>query len=232
MERISPGSKKWPPTAWHDLLRLALPALEALPAGMSWALGGGTALALTLAHRVSFDIDVFFTDSRALRLLSPNRNPLVRAISDRWQEPGNYIKIERPEGEIDFLVARTFSDEPAVPYDFEGRIIMVETPFEILAKKVHYRGSRFTVRDIFDTAMISLSAPEVLPALVDEMPQAVRRTLDRMAAIKAVYADTIRQDVNPTETGSAYLDAGYDIAAAAFGKALAGHASAPCSDRA
>src|SRR4051794_26702968 len=100
MERISPGSKKWPPTAWRDLLRLALPALEALPAGMSWALGGGTALALTLAHRVSFDIDVFFTDSRALRLLSPNRNPLVRAISDRWQEPGNYIKIERPEGEI------------------------------------------------------------------------------------------------------------------------------------
>ena len=199
MERISPGSKKWQPTAWRDLLRLALPPLEALPAGMNWALGGGTALALTLAHRVSFDIDVFFTDSRALRLLSPNRNPLVR-----------------------FRVARTFSDEPAIRYNFEGRTIMVETPFEILAKKIHYRGSRFTVRDIFDTAMISLSAPEVLPALVDEMPQAVTRTLDRMAAIKAVYADTIRQDVNPTETGSAYLDAGYDIAAAALGKALAG----------
>src|SRR3546814_6588578 len=95
----SPGSKKWPVSKWPRLLDAALTALDGLPGNFEWTLGGGTGLAIELNHRVSYDIGVFFTDARALRLLSPNRNPLVRKLSDKCQESGHYIKIERDEGE-------------------------------------------------------------------------------------------------------------------------------------
>src|SRR3546814_7709291 len=91
----SPGSKKWPVSRWQSLFDAALPALDNLPDNIEWTLGGGTALALALSHRVSYDIDIFFTDARALRLLSPNRNDRVRRLSDRWQEPGQDRKSTR-----------------------------------------------------------------------------------------------------------------------------------------
>src|SRR3546814_19758299 len=84
----SPGSKKWPVSKWPRLLDAALTALDGLPGNFEWTLGGGTGLAIELNHRVSYDIGVFFTDARALRLLSPNRNPLVRKLSDKCQESG------------------------------------------------------------------------------------------------------------------------------------------------
>jgi len=72
------GSRRWPATAWRTLLELALPALDAVGAGGNWTLGGGTALALRLNHRISYDIDIFLADANHLRALSPNRNKATR----------------------------------------------------------------------------------------------------------------------------------------------------------
>jgi len=86
--RMSNRSKRWPPSAWRELLALILPFIDAAPGIGPFSFGGGTALGESLHHRVSYDIDLFFESARALRTLSPQRNPALReAIGSRWQEP-------------------------------------------------------------------------------------------------------------------------------------------------
>lgn len=201
------GSRKWPATAWRRLLEAILPALDALPAEMQWTLGGGTALALRLGHRISYDIDLFFTDARALHLLSPNNNPLVRRVAERWQYPGNYIKLERPEGEIDFIGAVQLTTDPAWTYDFGERTILVDTPAEVLAKKLHYRGSRLAPRDMFDALALLRAEPETFARAVRAAPDGAVRAADRIERIAGRYRGLIAEEVNPTQRGAALLDA-------------------------
>ncbi|MEQ9682152.1 MAG: nucleotidyl transferase AbiEii/AbiGii toxin family protein, partial [Rhodospirillales bacterium] len=151
--------KARPEPRWRALLDLALGALDSLNGGYRWSWGGGTALAVHLGHRDSFDIDIFFTDSQALRDLSPQRNPTVRAVTDKWQVPGHYIKLERPEGEIDFIASPLFSDPGTQAWPYEGRDLPLETVTEILAKKLHWRGSAGLARDVFDLAAAHRFAP-------------------------------------------------------------------------
>ena len=70
------GSRKWPATAWRHLLELALRALDAEAAETPWTFGGGTALALKLRHRISYDVDIFFEDDG----LSVGRIGILAAI--------------------------------------------------------------------------------------------------------------------------------------------------------
>ena len=214
------GSRKWPATAWRKLLELVLPALDALPADCAWTLGGGTALALELGHRISYDIDLFFENARALRLLSPQRNPHVRALAGSWQEPGHYLKLERPEGAIDFLVGALRTASPTWRYDFDGRRVAVETPAEILAKKLHFRGSRLLVRDIFDLLALCDRDPGSLARAVVASPEGTRRAIDRIERLAGRYRATVDEEVNPTQAGTRYLGADPLAAAAALRTAL------------
>lgn len=212
MDRQRDGSKKWPPSAWKRLLELVLPALDELPGKMTWTLGGGTGLAISLDHRISYDIDIFFEHASALKLLSPNKNEKIRRLSDNWQQPGHYLKIERPEGDIDFLVTRSFTDPPFFLYNVQGRNICVETPQEIISKKIYFRGSQFTVRDIFDLAAFSATENAKSVRLPPDVKEAIPRTLDRVQLMKKRYADSILLAVHPTDKGRCFLSDGFDKA--------------------
>jgi len=221
MGRQPIGSKKWPTSKWKQLLEMVLPALIELPDELSWSLGGGTALSISLNHRISYDIDIFFQDTSALKFLSPNKNKKIRALSDDWQQPGNYLKIERPEGDIDFLIARTFSASPHFRHDFLGKEIFVETPAEIIAKKIHYRGSQFSVRDIFDIAAVSELVPDALWSVSSEIRDGLPRTLDRIKLLRKRYDQTIHDAVFPSGSGAVFMDQGIDIAIKAMESAIA-----------
>lgn len=212
MARQLTGSEKWPPSAWKRLLELVLPGIGELPAEMTWTLGRGTALSISLRHRISYDIDIFFQDVNALKLLSPNKNRKIRSLSDNWQQPGHYLKIERPEGDIDFLVTRTLTEDPFFVYDFNGKKILVEKPAEIIAKKIHYRGSRITIRDIFDLAVFSELEPDALQETPDDIRDALPRTLDRIRLLRKRYEQTVHHAVFPTEIGKTFLENGAAIA--------------------
>ncbi len=200
------GSRKWPATAWRTLLELALPALDAVGPDVRWTLGSGTALALKLDHRISYDIDIFLEDASHLRALSPNRNKAARAISDRWQEPGNYLRLEREEGVIDFIVAARLTNLTPWLYRFKGRDIPVEEPAEILAKKLQYRGSRIIPRDIFDILAVHRFDPAIVKTAIKAVPDGARRAVDRIRRIEKRYRETIRDEVNPTASGAELLE--------------------------
>ncbi len=146
-------------------MNLALTVLSDLSPEMKWSLGGGTALALHLNHRVSFDIDIFFEHPGALKELM--RNPKTKQLSDDREFPGNYLKIIRPEGEIDFILASNVTDKFCQTYNFEGEHINIETPIEIIAKKIKYRGSKFTLRDVYDLSAVIKTTPDILERLAD-----------------------------------------------------------------
>ena len=178
------GSKKCTTSKWDELMSLAMTVLLDLPPEMTWSLGGGTALALYLDHRVSFDVDIFFEHPGALKELL--RNPKTRQLSDNREFPGNYLKIIRPEGEIDFILASNVTEKYCQATEFKGEQIYVETPTEIMAKKVKYRGSKFTYRDTYDLAATIKADPNLLETMSNfaELEGTFPRVLQRIEFLR------------------------------------------------
>ena len=193
-------------TAWRELLERALHVLDEVGPQVKWTLGGGSALALKISHRMSYDVDLFLEDASALHALSPNRNRAARAITDHWQEPGNYLKLQCAEGEIDFILSGRLTELTPWLYQLKGRDIPVEEPTEILAKKLKYRGSRLLPRDIFDLLAVHRFDPTCIQSAVRATPAGARRAADRIKRIARRYRETIRDEVNPTATGVELLD--------------------------
>lgn len=218
--KMRDGSGKWLPSQWQKLMGLTLQAVDSVTAlnGPSpvWTFGGGTALAIDLGHRVSYDIDAFMDSARIIQQLVPVNNSVTRSIcwnpeTERadYQYPGHYLKLNiAGAGEIDFLSASPLLTNATLPFAFAGRTISRERPSEILAKKIYYRGSTFKARDVFDLAGTYLAMRSELvtaaasPFLTSEIYGRVRlRIQSRIAA----FQSEMREEINPTETGQDYI---------------------------
>ena len=68
--------------SWKDSFLAAIPALNELPKELEWDLGGGTALMLSIGHGLSKDVDIFFENARALKLLASSTSKRTRCICD------------------------------------------------------------------------------------------------------------------------------------------------------
>ena len=168
--------------AWLSLFRIAMDVLDDTPPGLigdDWTIGGGTMLYRRFGHRLSKDIDIFLTSPQMLPALSPRLNTMAEARSRSYVEQSNYVKLVFPAGEIDFIVAPHLLTPYATREDIEGRSVWVEHPAEILAKKVLYRASDFTARDLFDFAFL-IETGDARP-LLDE-PETFARPLAVIAA--------------------------------------------------
>lgn len=209
---------------WKILLRKVLPILQASPA-YEWSLGGGTALYLSLSHRLSKDIDLFFTNANALREFAPSRNAAVRAICDTHQQPGHFIKLEiRGQGEIDFLVTREFHDEPTFDYLFDGQTIRVETPAEIVSKKLYFRASAFTIRDIFDLAACAVKIEGFAGDIHPDVSGKAALAIDIIKRRALEYRKRIAEEIVPLEIETAVLQDGPDLAVSLLEAFLSLHA--------
>jgi hypothetical protein len=83
-------------------------------------------------------------------------------------------------GEIDFIVAGALTPTPFEIRDVAGRAVQLETVSEIIAKKIYYRGSEATPRDIFDIAAAARSQLEPMVNALRAFPEQVSRTKDRL----------------------------------------------------
>jgi hypothetical protein len=145
---------------WLVLFELAMQMIDRAEAVMgsriAWTIGGGTMLQQMFAHRHSKDIDIFLNDPQVLLYLTPRTNEAAERIADTgsYEESSNFIKFTTPHGEIDFIVAPHLMRPHATAQTIGSRTAMVETPGEIMAKKLLYRATQFTARDIFDLALL------------------------------------------------------------------------------
>lgn len=123
-----------------------------------WTLGGGTALMLQINHRSSKDIDIFFDDPQYLPFFDPSKNDFDYSI-----EPSEYgfsgdsvFKFDFPGyGSIDFICAPHVLKQNAREYVIDNSTINLDTPLEILIKKLVYRGDLIQPRDIYDIACVT-----------------------------------------------------------------------------
>jgi hypothetical protein len=206
MARTSRGSRKWPTSAWRGLLHDAVALLDTLKEQPRWSFGGGTSLAVFYDHRVSYDVDIFVSDSDTVTALSPNRNPATTALlaGRSYQFPGNYLKLEMEAGEIDFIIAGRRTSEPVQAWRFERREIDIDMPWETAIKKMFYRPSTFKVRDAFDLAAVVDHHPEQLRSNLSVIEDRIDKLLDRLDALAAAYERMVADDINPSEAGVRY----------------------------
>jgi predicted nucleotidyltransferase component of viral defense system len=154
---------------WETLFQRALVLIDSVQkAGITlsdWTFGGGTVLMRRYRHRFSKDIDIFIPSPQYLNYLSPHLNDTAEAMTGDYTLQAEYLKLQFPEGEIDFVVSEPLTQDPVIAESIFGRNVLVETSVEIVAKKVWYRGDRFRARDIFDLALVAEKEPDALKSI-------------------------------------------------------------------
>jgi hypothetical protein len=148
----------FPEGAWQSLFDRAMSILDELAARgntiPTWSLGGGTVLMFYYEHRKSKDIDIFIPDPQLINYLKPDRNDFVEGLISKHYDNNDSIKLQFKEGDIDFVATSPLTKKPYTIENIRGREIKVETPVEIVAKKMFYRGTKALARDLFDLALV------------------------------------------------------------------------------
>ena len=148
----------FPDGPWKSLLEKALWLMESIQSDgytlPRWSLGGGTVLMFYYGHRLSKDIDIFVPDPQFLGYVNPRLGGRGEAVTSDYKDGSEFVKLFLPEGEIDFVASSTLTENPFEEHVVLGRKVLLETPIEIVAKKLWYRGDRATPRDLLDLALV------------------------------------------------------------------------------
>lgn len=198
---------KLPQGAWQDLLPHALSIIEDIKDHGTpdpfWTFGGGTVLMFRYQHRLSHDIDIFVPDPQYLGFVTPRLSDVAAAVSAQYvEDQGSYVKLIRPEGEIDFVASPNLTEAPFEIWSIAGRQIKVETATEIVAKKLWHRGDRATARDLFDLSLVIEKEPEALMKatkfLHKNADAFVRQIETRTKVLKAQFNEINRLQYKPS----------------------------------
>jgi hypothetical protein len=148
----------FPDGPWVSLLQQAYRLLDAVSSDgytlPRWSLGGGTVLMFYYAHRKSKDIDIFVPDPQFLGYVNPRLGGRGEEVTTNYTDGTEFVKLFLAEGEIDFVASPTLTKNPFEMHEVLGRNVLLETPVEIVAKKLWYRGNRATPRDLLDLALV------------------------------------------------------------------------------
>jgi predicted nucleotidyltransferase component of viral defense system len=195
-----------PNGVWQGLLQHAYSLIDEIEVhGIQnpfWTFGGGTVLMLRYRHRMSKDIDIFVPDPQYLGFVSPRLSDVAEAVSDKYVEGPGYIKLLRPEGEIDVVASPNLTDHPFELWELLGRQVRVETSTEIVAKKLWHRGDRATARDLFDLALVIEREPAALATasafLTRHRDEFLKQVEQRKVVLKAQFEAIDTLDYQPS----------------------------------
>jgi len=192
---------------WEELLPHALRIIEEIKKhGTSdpfWTFGGGTVLMLRYRHRLSKDIDIFVPDPQYLGFVTPRLNDVAADVSSEYVEDQNsFVKLLRPEGEIDFVASPNLTLPGYEIWNILGHTIRVETAVEIVAKKLWHRGDRATARDLFDLSLVIEQEPEGLkiaaPFLLRHANQFMEQIQNRTHVLKPQFDEIDTLNYRPS----------------------------------
>lgn len=181
---------------WARLFRIACSLIHQVNSEQviidSWSFGGGTAMMLQIDHRESHDVDIFLSDAQLLPFLDPKLHDFEFEIrpSDYGGDGAGFLKLAfEGIGEIDFIVARAMTGDPTTKQTIEGETVDLETIFEIIAKKIHYRGATIKPRDIFDIAAAAKHDRDGLVGALRQHKDDVAKTLGALDRLKPDFVN-------------------------------------------
>jgi predicted nucleotidyltransferase component of viral defense system len=181
----------------------------------SWVIGGGTALMLHINHRTSYDIDIFFDDPQLF-------NYIRRAVYEAefsLQPTGSsndgtrFIKVSFGDyGEIDFICSANVCNVAPQKFEIDDKILLVDSPEEIIAKKIFYRGASIQPRDIFDIACVAqVLSLEKLVEYLRPIKQNVGIALRALGRIDEDYYRMAAQELAVRERFASLRYVGYQV---------------------
>lgn len=127
-----------------------------------WSFGGGTALScLHYEHRMSYDIDIFLEDYSEIQILINAHSQIAKGLGIDIEHvsmstTGITFIIDTEEGglKLDFVCSQPLTSKPyTVGEVFCFHNIKVQTPLEIIARKLKFR-EKATIRDFVDYALV------------------------------------------------------------------------------
>lgn len=151
---------------------------------------------LQIEQRESDDIDLFIADPQYLPYLNPftQEYELVLRPTACESDGASAMKLSfAGVGEIDFICCADITSDPTSRREVGGRWIDLETPAEIIAKKVYYRGARMQPRDMFDLAAVAEYHGDdyVITALRECGIERCAKALTVVEAMKPEFAEKI-----------------------------------------
>jgi len=152
-----------------------------------WSFGGGTALMTYYNHRKSKDVDIFLSDVQLLTRFTPRLNDYVAERVDDYTEMSSYLKLKIKQQEIDFIVAPFLTQRPTTMKLIGGKQVNVETPEEIVIKKIFYRADSFKTRDVFDLAVVIKDKADGLLENIAVYQNKLPVLRHRLKTLKQVY---------------------------------------------
>jgi hypothetical protein len=174
-----------------------------------WSFGGGTVLsALYYQHRMSYDIDIFSEDFSAINRLIENKEEIAESLGIKLDQvqsstTGITFIIDTEENglKLDFVYSPALTSDPYVTKDVFGyRDIKVQTPLEIIAKKLKHR-EKATIRDFVDYAIVE-DSDQLLTKLKSEGIVDIERyfdVVDKFNNYDSMVFNLALRDLMPTE---------------------------------
>jgi hypothetical protein len=187
------------PSEWPALFDIAIRIFEHIRDAHGlvppWSFGGGTALMLQIDHRESHDIDLFIDDPQILPYLNPQTQSIaLNRHPDSYESAAHVLKLAYEDlGEIDFICCRSIINNPVKSTEIRGETIALETPAEIIAKKIYFRGGRFQPRDMFDLAAVAeyYGSDYVISALSQCGHDACEKALGSIEQAKPAFVEQV-----------------------------------------
>lgn len=180
---------------WDILFDRALKCLDSIPQTGTpmpeWTFGGGTVLKQYYHHRNSKDIDIFLPNSSYVDILRPDLNDIVGNLTQDYVQDHLFLKLVFREGEIDFIATTLLTSLPYTDKIIHNRLVLVETPEEIIAKKLHFRAGALTVRDVFDIAVVLNDCPDRLWETRSAWMATSPRIIHRLETMQNFYENEI-----------------------------------------
>jgi len=168
-----------------------------------WSFGGGTALSYCYyEHRMSYDIDIFSEDYSAIGKLVANQEEIAKnlgiSLSQIESSPSGITFILEEQGhglKLDFLYSSSLTSTPYLLKDIFGFTnVKVQTPLEILARKLKYR-EIITIRDFVDFAYCE-HKDEILTKLKSENIVDIDRFFDVVEQFNNFNEMVFNQELN------------------------------------
>ena len=129
------------------------------------------------------------------------------AVSADYVEGAGYVKLIRPEGEIDFVASSNLTASPFETWSLQRRSVRLETAAEIVAKKLWHRGDTVSARDLFDLSLVIEREPQALMAaaeyLVRHRDAFVDQLSQRATVLRAQFNAIDVLQYRPTFDGAA-----------------------------
>jgi hypothetical protein len=198
---------------WKELVPNLFPVVDEVIAthGIDFPIriGGGSMLLRRYGHRKSRDLDVFVPDVRLVRWCSPRVNAAAEDLFPDYAEEAVATKLIIGMQEIDIIAAAPiFEDAAAIEKTMLfGRPVEIETPREILAKKLIYRPRLFLARDLFDLAAVAEAEPNEVAAVFPRLTEKdLAQLTARLKEIAPTFAQEIVKKVEPFPAFNHLLD--------------------------